>query len=440
MKEFATIPGRRAMLAAACLALAMLGAIVYPRLALAAFACDALVIALCFLEGWKLSKDNLKVEREPCGRVQVDRPQEFAYRLTNRSRTALIVHLRQPWPAEIEAEGDEAEVRVEPGQIARIALTATPKVRGTVEIPAARMDVRTPIDWARRRGIACPKAELRVFPTLRLVNEYEALRRHHCATIGGLHRRRLLGAGREYEQLRDYLPDDDYRDINWKATARRNQPITTLYEAQRSQDVMLCIDCGRMMGNPVGDGTALDYAVDAAIMLAHVANREGDRIGLALFRDVVYRLVKPKAGIMAVHRIVEELAEARPRGVFPSFAALAAALRAGHNRRSMIFLFTDLNDPQLASNLVEVMPLLSRRHVLIIVSLRDPLLERVAGGPAGDKRAVFEVLAARQLTRERDTCIRELTKIGAHVLEADAGSLTLKLINHFLSVKARQLV
>src|SRR5262249_2384584 len=148
------------------------------------------------------------------------------------------------------------------------------------------------------------------------------------------------------------------------------------------------IDCGRMMGNPVGGATALDHAIDASILLAHVSNRHGDRVGLVLFREAVSRYLRPAAGASAMNRILEELFDASTEPVFPSYAALVSALRVHQKRRCMVFLFTDFNDAQLSSNLAEVLPLVSRRHVCVVVSLRDPLVNRVASGPAADRAGV----------------------------------------------------
>ena len=106
----------------------------------------------------------------------------------------------------------------------------------------------------------------------------------------------------------------------------------------------------------------------------------------------------------------------------------------------MIFIFTDLNDPQLAANLAEVVPLISRRHVPVIISLRDPVLDQVASGPATSESGVYRVLAARELSTERATRSRELTRFGATVIEADAGSLSIRLINAYLAIKSRQLI
>lgn len=433
------IPGRLTLVLAAALALLLLAAVVEPIVALVALLGDVALLAICLAQGRTLRRSEILVDRDAWGNVQVGRAHDFPYRIVNRGRHAMIVRVRQPWPRGVDADQTEAEVRVAGGEIVQIALSATPRERGTLEIAPAEVEVRRPSDWARRRWATEP-GELKVFPSLRGMSEYETLRRHHASGAIGLHRQRMRGAGREFDQLRDYVSDDDFRDINWKATARRRHPITNTYQAERSRDVLLCLDCGRMMGNPVGRGTALDYAIDAAIMVAHVANRQGDRVGLALFRDVVFRYIKPAAGLAAVNRIIDELVDARTEGVFPSYSALISALRAHQNRRSLIFLFTDLNDPQLASNLAEVLPLASRRHVLVVISLRDPLLDQVAAGPAPDGRGVYQVLAARQLATERATRTRELHRIGATVLEADAGSITMKLLNTYLSLKARQVL
>jgi uncharacterized protein (DUF58 family) len=428
------------LLSGICLAIALVAATVQPAIVLVILAADLVLIANCLLMGWRVKSSAVSIEREDWGKVQVGKEEEFVYRISNRSSRSLIVRLRQPWPESFEAKTNELEVQIASGEIVRAGLAATAHARGVVTIPSVQTDLRAGPDWARRRFATAGETSLTVFPNLRALSEFETLRRHHAMGIAGVHRQRMLGSGREFDQLREYLIDDDYRDINWKATARRRQPMTNLYQAERSQNVLLCLDCGRMMGNPVGEGTALDRAVDASIMLAHVANRSDDRVGLVLFRDVVHRFIKPAAGMAATQRIIDELVEVQPRGVFPSYAALAGALRVHQNMRSMVFLFTDLNDPQLAANLTDIMPLVSRRHAVVVISLRDPLLEQVAEAPATDRRDIYRVLAARELANERATRTRELRRMGASILEADADSFTIKVLNTYLSLKARQVV
>ncbi|HEX4124592.1 MAG TPA: DUF58 domain-containing protein [Tepidisphaeraceae bacterium] len=433
------VPGRLAILLGAVFTLLLILAVVDSRVSMLAIPADGAIVGMCFWQGRRLRRLAVSVNPDRWPRAQSGKSELLAWRIANRSRKPVILRLRQRFPAGIDADQTTFELRVPPGQIVTAALPVTPRIRGTVAIAPADVDVGFAWDWARYRWATEP-AELKVFPSLKGMHTYEQLWRHHASNLIGTHRQRMLGAGREFDQLRDYTPDDDYRDVNWMATARHCRPISNVYQAERSRDVIICIDCGRMMGNPSSTGTVLDRAVDAAILLAHVANRQGDRVGLMLFRDVVHRVVKPASGIVAVRRMMEVLVDARSEGVFPSYAALMSALRLHQNRRSLVLLFTDLNDPQLAANLVEVMPLISRKHLLVVISLADALLDKVADGAAANSRELFRAIAARKLTSERQTRTRELQRAGAMVVQADSESLSVELINTYLSIKTRQLL
>ena len=435
-----TIPGRTPIIATLALALLLVGAIAEPQLLPVALIANVVVLAAAVLTGRALTRARVKVERERLLRAEIDQPADLVYRFENSSRRDVIMSVRQLWPNSFDAESNQLEISVAPGEYVRAGLSFTPTQRGRIRLPAAQIDVRFRSDWARRRWLLQGNDIVSVYPNLRATVQYDLLRRHRALSQFGIHRLRLIGTGREFDQLREYLPDDEYGDINWKATARRRTPITTVSQTERSQDVLLCLDCGRMMGNPVGTRTALDYAIDASIVLGHVCNRSGDRVGLALFRDTVLRFIKPVSGSAAIGRVMEEMVEIGAEPVFPSYAALIAAMRANQKRRSMVFLFTDLNDPQLAANLLEVIPVVSRRHVMIVVSLRDPLMDQIASGPAPDRRGLYQTLAARSLADERSARVGQLIQAGAHVLEADAKSITIDVINRYLEIKMRQLV
>jgi uncharacterized protein (DUF58 family) len=434
------VPGRSTLFAAMILALLLPLAAIQPALRPLVVAADLALIAACLIIGRRLGKAGITVEREPCSRLQIDRPAQVVFRTENTSRRALVVSIRQHWPSSFDCDQHVLSFTVGAGEVVRTAMTVTPRQRGRHPIQPADIDLQSTGAWGRWRRTLDEDLTVTVYPDLQAVTEYERLRRHRALNLVGLHRMRMIGAGREFDQLREYVRDDEYRNINWKATARRRAPITNVYQAERSQDVMVCLDCGRMMGNPVGALTMLDCAVDAALMLVHSGQRAGDRIGLALFRDTVTGYLKPAAGPTVTSRIVETLVDAHTEPVFPSYTALIAALRANQKKRSMIFLFTDLNDPQLASNLAEVLPLVSRRHVFVVVSLRDAAMQQVASGPVADRRQLYQTLAARQLADERAARVRELIRSGVLVLEADAQSMTIDVINMYLTIKLRQLV
>ncbi|MDH5637880.1 MAG: DUF58 domain-containing protein [Nitrospinota bacterium] len=435
------VAGRASVFAAVMIAVLLLAAAVQPAFLVIAGVGNVLVLVLALTQGWRLSGNKVAVSREKWDYLSLNREQQLIYRLENRGAGEALVGIRQPLPPSIRAEDNTLLVAVGPGEVVEVALDVRPITRGPAQIPPAQVDIKSPsVDWASWRYTMEEPADVTIFPDTKSLAEYDTLRHHRALGRFGVHRMRQIGAGWEFEHLREYTPDDDYRNINWKSTARRRTPITNVFQAEKSQNVLLCVECGRMMGAPMGEGIALDKAIDASIMLAHVANRNADKVGLAVFKDTVDLYLKPKKGVIATQRIVEGLVGLAPEGVFPSYSALVDTLRAKNKTRSMVFLFTDISDPKLADDLCRVLPLVSRRHVVVVVSLFDPTLAQVAGGGADNMRGVYRVLAARKLLSEREGRLMDLRRRGVQVLEAPAEALTLAVINRYMEIKNRQLL
>ncbi|GJM24075.1 MAG: lipoprotein [Phycisphaerae bacterium] len=434
------VPGRAMIFIASAIAFGLPVAVFRPELLGLAILCNVLLILLFGVYALRLKRTRVLVEREQWTRLELDCYSELVYRIENASPKRVIVNVRQAWPKSFETDTELIEVALDPYQVVRAAVTVTPHRRGRIDVPTANVDVRFGLDVARRRWAIDEETTMSVYPNLRTVARYDALKRHRALHQIGIHQRRQRGAGREFDQLREYLPDDDYRNINWMATARNASPIVNVYQPERSQDVLVCLETGRMMGNPIGNTTALDRAVDASMMLSHVCSRAGDRLGLVLFRDTVTQFIRPSGSPAIAKRVMESLVDVSAEGVFPSYAALVSALRANQKKRSMIFLFTDLNDPQLAANLRDVLPLVSRRHIFVVVSLFDQLMDRVASGPAPDRKSLYQIYAARRLVEERQTRLKELTRAGVQVLQVDVSSISIDVINTYLSIKSRQLL
>ena len=353
-------------------------------------------------------------------------------------------------------EGLTSEVqRVQPvGDGATLVepFVVTPGRRGPTPLPPTRVEVRRgfPGLAARRFELAVP-AEVDVQLDASGVGAWDRLRRSRSTGGAGVHRQRRIGDGSEFDQLRDYLPGDDHRDVDWKATARHGRPITTTRRAERRRDVVLAIDCGRMMGlgtgapgradagllgSSGGAGTRLDAAVQTALLLAHVAREQGDRVGLATFADRVHTWAPPAAGPAARHRLAADLAAAEARPAYSDFAALVATLRRRRSHRSLVLLFTDLEDPQLAADLASALPPLARRHAVVVISLRDAALDDLADGRVGSSGAAV-ALAARRLVRERDAHLADLRRRGVTVVHPEPGRLAVAAIDAYLAGKQR---
>jgi len=230
-----------------------------------ALGCTALMIAEA-LFGPRAAQIVLR--REAPERLNLDEREEIRLEVRNYSWQTLRLRIDDTYPFVWEAEGLPLEVVLGPGKQARLSYHLTPTRRGQFAFGDLYARVEQFPGLAIRQFRYPAAAEVKVYPDMREVARYETMVRRSRLTELGIHRARLAGRGTEFERLREYTPDDEYRQIDWKATARRHQPISRVYEVERSQNVFMVMDTGRMMAQRVGRMTKLDYAVNASVMLA----------------------------------------------------------------------------------------------------------------------------------------------------------------------------
>jgi uncharacterized protein (DUF58 family) len=272
------------------------------------------------------------------------------------------------------------------------------------------------------------------------VSRYGLLARRGLLREIGLRASRHRDRGTEFESLREYLPDDDYRRIDWKATARREAPITTLYESERSQRLIIMLDLGRMMLTPVGELTRLDAAVNAAVLLAYVSLVRGDRVGLMAFSDRVESYTPPRRGRAHFYRIVEQLYDVRAQPIEADYLEAFARLRVDLRGRSLLTLFTDLSDPEVARTVAWHMALTARHHLPLCVTLNDPLVQGLAESMPHDGRGLYRKLVALRLQDDRSVVLETLARAGVLTVDAPADKLTPATINRYLELKERALL
>ncbi|MBI3965954.1 MAG: DUF58 domain-containing protein [Chloroflexi bacterium] len=313
----------------------------------------------------------------------------------------------------------------------------TPLRRGDYEFGPVHLRVESPLGLTVRQLTFPIDAPVHVYPNLRAVRRYDLLARRGRLHEAGLRQSKLFGRGTEFERLRDYLPDDDYRRVNWKATARRWQPVTVEYETERSQNLVVVLDTGRLMATPVGPLLKLDYAVNAALMLTRVAAQLGDRIGMLTFADEVVGYLPPARGRRQFHLMLESLYNVRPQPVEPDPARALSYLAARQTKRSLVIVFTDLVEATDAEALVTHLGVLSRRHLAFCVTIADPDLPHLAATDPSSSRSAYEKVVAQRLVDERRAVLDRLEKRGVLTIDVAADRLTAGVVNHYLEVKAR---
>ncbi|HLM85333.1 MAG TPA: DUF58 domain-containing protein [Solirubrobacteraceae bacterium] len=332
------------------------------------------------------------------------------------------VLLRQPaTPAlEVRAHGGAHELR---GEI-------VPVLRGRQRLPGVAGASVGPLGLARWHHPAGAAAELLVYPNLVGARRLALrLREGRAAPVGRL-RRGPLGLGTEFESIREYSPDDDIRQVNWRASARLGRPMSNQYRVEHDHDVLCLLDAGRLMAAASERGTLLDATLDAATAVALAADELGDRCGAIAFDADVRLSVQPRR--LGGRRVVHALFDLQPTLEDSDFER--AFLRVGGSRRGLVLVFTDLVDEYAARSLVRAAPMLTRRHAVVVASVGDPVLEDAALERHEDEA---RALAALSVLRARDSAVTRIRRAGADVVLAPARSLPVRCVQAYLRAKAR---
>jgi uncharacterized protein (DUF58 family) len=334
------------------------------------------------------------------------------------------VRVRQAAPPDLVLGEQEAE------QVLTTTVTARRRGRHALPAPAAR--VVGPLGlaaWYRRPGL---EEEVLVYPDL------PAARRLATAVRRGRFRhegraRGPLGLGTEFESIREYEPDDDIRQVNWRTTQRLGRPMSNQYRVDTDRNVICLVDCGRLMAAPLRDRTRLDAAIDAAVAVAAVADVLADRCGAIAFDANVSRHVAPRrAGGQTVARALFDL---EPVAVESDYQRAFATV--AERKRAWVILFTDLLEESAARSLLGALPTLARRHVVAVASATDPDLEEILSASPRDRTDVYRTAVALDVGRARLQVVAELRRRGVDVVDAPPDRLASACIRAYLTAKAR---
>ena len=399
----------------------------------------ALALMIALVADWSASTrpDRLEVCRLHEPRLYFGADNAITLTVENRDLRRVHVRLRETPPVAFRSDAIFFGGEVAAGSTASFPYVTRPATRGEFRFGTVTLRWRTPLGLLWRQQTYLLDEDVSVYPNLLDIHKYDILARRGMLADLGTRQARRYGRGTEFESLREYQPDDEYRRINWKATARRHQPITTLFETERSQRIIIMLDLGRMMQTRVGDLSRLDLAVNAALLLAYVALVRGDRVGLLAFSDRVEVALPARRGRGHFYQIVEKLYAVRAQTVESDYGGAFIRLRNDLHGRAMVALFTDLSDRETARSLARQLVPLTRHHLPLCVTLRDPVLDWSAHQNPVDDRQVYEKVVAALLVDERLTILDELRRAGVETVDVAADRLTPATINRYLQLKDR---
>jgi len=315
-----------------------------------------------------------------------------------------------------------------------------PPHRGTYRFGPVDLRCWRPGGWLIRQVRIKADEAAAVYPDVLAIRRYELMLRRGMRFMVGLRRARPPGATTAFAGLRDYLPGDEVRRINWKATARRDSPMVMEVEAERGQQAIIALDCGRLMTAPAGLLTKLDHAVNATLLLAWVAQSHGDKVGMLTFSDAVRRFVAPQRGPGQVAHLNKVLYDVQPEYTEPDFSEAFSYLALRVSRRSLVVVLTDVLDPEASRELVAHAIRLSHRHLVMVVAMADPEVLAALKAPVDRASRAYEWAAAEELLAARRASFEQLRQGGVLGLDVEAGQLSPSLVERYLELKERALL
>ena len=399
----------------------------------------ALFVLLIFALDWRLAGKikRFSVQRMHEPRLSLGAENPIHLQIHNGSARPVNFQVRDEAP-----EAFQIETRVLEGQIAaretwQGLYHVRPLRRGDYQFGNISLRWPGPLGLLLREGRIEASEDVKVFPNLLDVRRYDLLLHRNRLQEMGLRNSRMFGEGNEFERLREYLPDDEFRRINWKASARRHRPVTMEYQTERSQNVIVVMDAGRMMQSPVAEIAKLDYVVNAALFLAYVATGKGDRVGLMTFSDQVSHYLSPRQGRGQFYRMLELLYALEPQPVEPDYRMALTYLAVKQHRRSLVILFTDLTSGMSMNALVGQVSLLARTSLPLVVTISDPDIHSAANQTPNSSLDVYQRAAAAQLLDERRIALDTLRQQGVLTLDVPANQLSTAVINRYLELKGK---
>ncbi|WP_075986443.1 DUF58 domain-containing protein [Streptomyces sp. FR-008] len=363
---------------------------------------------------------------------------EISLQLTNTSSRPLRALLRDAWPPSNAAPGatDAARHRVDvpAGGTRELHTQLRPTRRG--EAVAHSVTVRSygPLGLVSRQATHRVPGSLRVLPPFhsrRLLAAKTARLRELDGRTSALGR----GEGTEFDSLRRYVPGDDTRSIDWRATARRSEVAVRTWRPERDRRVLIVLDTGRTSAGRVGDAPRLDAAMDAALFLSALASRAGDRVDLLAFDRELRAQVRGKAAPQLLPALVDGLASLEPQLVETDARGLAAEIQRSTPRRALVVLLTTLDTTPVEEGLLPVLDRLTDRHTLLVASVADLRLAEMAAA-RGTVEKVYQAAAGHKAQAERDRTAGLLRRRGVTVVDAPPADLASALADAYLSAKA----
>lgn len=395
---------------------------------------DFVLLGLTIWDSLRVKKHRVKIERQVTSRLSIGRDNLVSLMIESGA-TSAEVRIYDKFPIAFNVSSMPLAAKLPPNTSQELSYTVHPSQRG--EYFWKEMQVRQLSPWrlAWHNWKIPQEQKVAVYPDLIGLRSLSI--RLTLESSGSIRRARRLGIGTEFSELREYGIGDDPRFIDWKATARRGQPLVRVLEPEQEQTLIILLDRGRLMTSQVKGLTRFDWGLNATLALALAGLHRGDRVGVGVFDRQVQTWIPPERGQAHLNHLIERLTPIQPEILEPDYLGAVTTLVNQQARRALVVVITDIVDNTASSELLAALGRLTPRYLPFCVTLRDPQVDQQAHTVTEDLPSTYERAVALDLIAQRQIAFSTLKQRGVLVLDAPANQITDELVDRYLQLKLK---
>jgi len=401
-----------------------------------------LLVALLFIDIVLLygSGQPATATRKTAPRFSNGDPNPVRVLIENLLRVKLSVTLIDEVPVQFQYRNMRLDVTLKPGERQDLSYTLRPVKRGVYEFGKLNLLISTPIGLGMRKVVAAQPFQVAVYPSFLQMHRYELMAHSQNLVEAGIKKIRKIGHNMEFEQIKEYVPGDDYRALNWKATARKGDLMVNQYEDEKSQQVYSLIDKGRTMQMPFGGMALLDYAINTSLAIANIAMKKQDKAGLITFNKGVNTFLPASKKARQLNLIMERLYAEKTAFRESDMERLYAFVKRKVRQRSLILFYTNFETYSGMERQLNYLRLMAKGHLVVVIFFVNTEIQQVLSGKPSDTEGIYVKTIAEKVAFEKRQIIKGLQQHGIQSILTEPDQLTPNTINKYLELKARNLI
>ena len=343
-------------------------------------------------------------------------------------------------PHQFQKRDLEFKTMLAAGEEKMIQYSLRPVKRGEYSFGAVNIMARSPLKLVARRFRFSSDKMVPVYPSYLQMRKYELLAISQRLTNTGIKKIRRIGHNQEFELIKEYVSDDDFRTVNWKATARKSRLMVNLYQDERSQQVYSLIDKGRVMQMPFNGLSLLDYAINASLVISNIAIKKSDKAGIITFQDKIGSVLPASRLNKQMATIQEVLYNQKTAFLETDYSVLYNTIRRSVSQRSLLLLFTNFESVYSLQRQLPYLLNIAKQHLLVVIFFENTELKNIIDKKAENLKEVYHKALAERFSFEKKLIVKELQMAGIQTILTPPEKLTVNTINKYLELKARNLI